>query len=358
MKAWVLLAAAVALAAEIGAAASAEVKPGGALEITISGYAAFQAHGGALDDQRQEPGLSTGLDFTNDTELHVILRGKHDATGIEYGANVEFAADTSDLENAGESWIFLRGGFGELRLGDEEGPVEESALGARAVAAGTGGIDGEVVAELVVDAALPSDTDVATKIRYYTPSLAGFQLGLSYTPNADDRGDRLAPRDVAVDDWVEGALVYAGEFGDVEIAASLVGSLGEAKDPDELAGEREVWTYFAGVTAEVGDLGVGAGFGDENVGGQEKRYLNVGVAYAIAEGLDLSVTHGRVLRTEGYDGVGEPWNAVASAGVELAAGVVLAGDMAYFDNDLDPGAEGFTGDDSGWAWVTRLEVAF
>ena len=60
-------------------ARAAEVLPGGALDVTISGFARFLATGGDLDAQRNNDTTSTGLDFRNDTEVHVILRGKHDA---------------------------------------------------------------------------------------------------------------------------------------------------------------------------------------------------------------------------------------------------------------------------------------
>jgi hypothetical protein len=49
-------------------------------------------------------------------------------------------------------------------------------------------------------AVLPSNSDDATKLRYYTPSFAGFQLGLSWTPNTEDDGDELAPKDVPIGD--------------------------------------------------------------------------------------------------------------------------------------------------------------
>jgi hypothetical protein len=65
-----------------------------------------------------------------------------------------------------------------------------------------------------------------------------------------------------------------------------------------------------------------------------------------------------VLDTDGYPGVGEPWNLVFSADAELLPGLVLAGDVAYFDNDLDREGRDAAGGDRGWVWVTRLELAF
>ena len=85
---------------------------------------------------------SRGLDFRNDTEVHVIARGKSEQTGLEYGATIEFEADTNSTLNTDETWIFLRGGWGELRMGDEDGVVDNSVVGGQTIAAGTGGIDG------------------------------------------------------------------------------------------------------------------------------------------------------------------------------------------------------------------------
>jgi outer membrane protein OmpU len=323
-----------------------------ALDITLSGFLAFQAHGGALDNLYEER-LSTGLDFSNDTEVHVILRGRDDATGLDYGGTIELEADTDATENAGETWIFVRGALGELRFGDEDGPVDASAIGGYTIAAGTGGIDGEVIDALTVDAVLPSNSGEATKIRYYTPSFAGVQLGLSYTPNVDEAGDSLATDDVAAGDWVEAALVYEGLIARHEIQASVVGSVGQAKED----GGQRIWTWYAGAAGELPLVEAGLGFGMEDVAGREKRYANAGIGRELGR-VYASLTYGRVLATSGQEGVGEPWNLVLSADLELMPGLVLAGDVAWFDNDLDRGFAEETGGDDGVAWVTRLELAF
>ena len=98
---------------------AAEVAPGGALDLEITGFARFEAFGGEQDDRALDPTIARGLDFRNDTEVHVIARGKSEQTGLEYGATIEFEADTNNTFNTDESWLFLRGGWGEVRLGDE-----------------------------------------------------------------------------------------------------------------------------------------------------------------------------------------------------------------------------------------------
>ena len=123
-------------------AAAAEVKPGGALDITITGFLRAEAGGGQMDDLQRNPDKARGLDFRNDSEVHVLARGKSEESGLEYGATVEFEADTNQTLNTDETWIFLRGGWGELRMGDEDGAVDNSIIGGQTIAAGTGGIDG------------------------------------------------------------------------------------------------------------------------------------------------------------------------------------------------------------------------
>jgi hypothetical protein len=336
-------------------AAAAGVQGGGPLELTISGHVGVLAHGGNLDNQREDPDLSTGLDFSTDVELHLLARGEDERTGIEHGATIELEADTNETANADETWIFLRGGWGEVRLGDEDGPVGASAIGAYTIAAGTGGIDGDVVDALAVDAVLPAISDDATKVRYYTPDFGGFSVGVSYTPDADQGGDSLALKDTELQDWVEGAAVFEGEIQDAGILASLVGGVGEVNDAD--SGRGRLWTWYAGVAASLPWLELGAGYGREDLAGQERHYLNAGLGRELGAAY-ASITHGRVLGTKGYEGVGEPWNLVLSADVELMPGVVLAGDVAWFDNDLDAEAREATGGDQGLVWVTRLELAF
>src|SRR5687768_16771503 len=73
---------------------------------------------------------------------------------------------------------------------------------------------------------------------------------------------------------------------------------------------------------------------------------------------EASFTLGRVLETRGYDGVGEPWNLVLSATLDIAEGLTLAGDVAYFDNDLERGAREPTGGDRGFVWVTQVAASF
>jgi hypothetical protein len=55
-------------------ARSAELLPGGALDINLSGFARYLSARGERDDTQLDPEQATGLDFKNDTDVHVIAR--------------------------------------------------------------------------------------------------------------------------------------------------------------------------------------------------------------------------------------------------------------------------------------------
>ena len=95
------------LGATVVPASAAEVLPGGALDLTITGFARFEAFGGQQDDRALDETLSRSLDFRNDTEVHVLARAKSEETGMEYGGTIEFEADTNNTNNTDETWVFL-----------------------------------------------------------------------------------------------------------------------------------------------------------------------------------------------------------------------------------------------------------
>ena len=173
---------------------AAEVKPGGALDLEITGFLRAEAFGGEQDDLHLDSSQSRSLDFRNDTEVHVIARGKSEESGLEYGATIEFEADTNSTLNTDETWIFLRGGWGELRFGDEDGVVDNSVVGGQTIAAGTGGIDGSDAVIMAAPVVFLTNSNDATKIRYYTPSFGGFSLGVSLHADPAGLQQRLQQR--------------------------------------------------------------------------------------------------------------------------------------------------------------------
>jgi outer membrane protein OmpU len=267
-----------------GSISAAEINPGGALDLTISGFARFLVGYGNLEDKFDD-NLSS-FDFFNDTEVHVTLRGVHEPTGLEYGGTVEFEGDTNATANTDETWLFLRGGFGELRFGDTDSAANTMKVGAYTIAVGTGGIDGDIVnldTAVEVDllftepqsaSATAEGAEDLTKIVYFSPQVGGFQFGLSYTPDNASGGDALAnvddpffagedgrrgrqiivPPAAAYDDIISAGLSYAGSVGNVGILASVVGSV-DPHRPDER------WIVNAGAAATFYDFSLAGSIG-------------------------------------------------------------------------------------------------
>ena len=353
-----------------GSASAAEVLPGGALNITLSGFARFRVTGGQLDNQYNQGkgspkgALTTGVDFSNDYEFHVLVSGKHDATGLEYGAHMEFEGDTDSTFNTDEEWLWLRGGFGEFRFGDEDGVVDSDSIGAYTIAANTGGIDGDVLAQLSIGTVRPSNTNDSTKINYHTPSFGGFQVGLTYTPNnpvlnsGAFNGDTVNGRRVAVSNEVEGSLVYKGDFAGLGLQASVVGSTGKA-DGGVIRGPGHnsdtFWTVYGGAATTIFGLKLAGGAGAEDTGGLKRDYFNAGAGLSFGP-VNLSINYGKVVDSSGYD-ANKPWIAIGGFDVGLMPGLVAGAEVAYFDNDL-PNRLQTAGSDKGWSWLADLRLAF
>ena len=343
-------------------AGAAEVLPGGYPDLTISGFARFRAHGGDIKEARSSDTLSNELDFSNDTEVHVIARAKDEQTGLEYGGTIEFEADTNRTDNTDETWLFVRGGWGEFRLGDEDGVVDNSVVGASIIAAGTGGIDGSIVDTFATGVVFLTNSNDATKIRYYTPSFGGFSVGVSYTPQQDsvnsgaNNGDLLATTEVEAQNVVDGGLIYEGDFGGFGITAALLGITGDLKESDSEFGDGSWHGVQGGLATTIFGFKVAGSYATEKVGDVDKDFFNVGVGYGYGP-VNLSVNYGKVLESSDEAQFDKPSNLVFSADYALAPGLVLAGDVGIFDNDLRDDAD-FDGDDNGWQAVGRLGLAF
>lgn len=362
---------------------AAEVLPGGALSLTLSGELRFITSYGEADDALLDDTVTSGAEFFNDTSVSLLAEGKHDASGIEYGAYVELQADTTAEENTDETWLFLRGGWGEAHLGDDDGVSSISAgivagedgaaLSAANVAAGTGGLDGDIVSDLFGASTYePLGTDDATKISYATPKLGGLNLAVSYTPNLAEifdgagNGDSLAGKDVAAGDVVEGILHYAGEIGAVGLLASLSGLYGDIKD-EEAAGGDEYWAVQAGAVVEVLAVSLAGSYLTEEVGSTEVDAVTLGIGTSIGGdddgvgGVNLSLNYGQIVDSDDLtlndSTQDKPYVVVASADYGIAPGLILQGDIAYFDNDVD-GEPASADDDHGWFGVVALAVEF
>lgn len=318
-------------------------KPGGKLDLTLTGFAKFYW---SLGDQKErQGGQQSSNDFRNDTEVHVKAQARDEATGVVYGAVIEFEADTNKNSNADESYLFLRGGFGEVQLGDDDGIAKDMAIGAHKVAVATGGLDGEGGIENKDTIYLrPSDSD-STKVKYRSPTIGGFQLGVGYTPSPASEGDNLAVTDAGnLKDLVEGALQWTGSAGELALQAAVVGAWSAAdSDSDDYEGAS------VGARLTFRGIAVAGGWGGEDspLSG-DRRFANIGASAKLGPAA-FSVNYGNC-----YDcDPGEPEAFILGADVGILPGLALGGEVSLFD-------QGRPGDDQddGVLGLVSLRLAF
>ena len=173
----------------------------------------------------------------------------------------------------------------------------------------------------------------ANKVSYFTPRLAGFQLGLSFTPDANNKGPKenglvLEPKTNAyIRDVFEIAANYAGTFSGVDLGVDGFYTTGKSDsenvDPEEygfganlgyagftLGGawyrSEDIWatfypdyhnnentTWTLGLKYATGPWTVGTAYldGDQDWGGYYYRVktLQVGGGYNLGSGVDLGL---------------------------------------------------------------------
>lgn len=331
-------------------AASAFAAPAKAeLEVTVGGFTAFQA--GFFDNDTAN---SSDRDFQSEAQIAVMADGTAD-NGLQYGAKVLLDASTSDTANSDEVGVYLAGGWGRVELGDDDGASE---LNVFAPTVGAGQINGsyddyiEVMPHLLNDRGdhnfTALDTDDATKVTYYTPKFAGFQVGVSYAPEANI-GESVVFTDTGVQDWVEMGAKYEGEFSGVGVAVG--GGYTFASAP---TGTEDVRAWSLGAQLSYNGFKFGGGFTDNgdslsaagaanddvsawNVGATyENGPWGVGVSYLDID-YDTLGSDATFVRTLGAGAaIGGSYDALSFGGTyKVAPGLTTSADLTWYDRDAD-----------------------
>jgi outer membrane protein OmpU len=358
----------------IGAALIAATAQAEDPKVLVGGVIDFEAGWVSedLDAGRRDYG------FRNDTEVSVAVQGKAD-NGLGYGAVIDLEADvTSDADseglNAARTYLFLDGSFGRFEMGSNTGAAEALAVEADNIARGTGGIDGNWSywatspaggASFVSAPALPGehgsttalggleDTYNANKLTYYTPRMSGFQLGASFVPDYDDRGQSNARNDIAGTwgDAFELGLNYEGQWDAVGISAAATGAMGDA---DTVGGE-DLRAWNAGAAATFSGFSLAGSYGDwdDSLGaGTDSDYYTLGAAYDFGP-FGASVTW---MDSEVDTGAGSNDfdNLVVGADYMVAPGLTPYAEVSFFD--ADGAAAG--ADNDGTVVILGTELAF
>ncbi len=175
-----------------GLVATASIHPAAAadaIKLSVGGFFKTAYMMNFDDDGEDELGNEHNTDgFFSDSEIY--FRGSTVLdNGLEVGARVELEGET-DGDQIDEAWIFFSGGFGEVHIGSEDEALANNCI---LPPGGTGNFSAFSPNQwgantLTSNTACTGvdDRGDAQKILYVTPSFAGFQVALSYTPNGGD----------------------------------------------------------------------------------------------------------------------------------------------------------------------------
>ena len=292
------------------------------IEVVLGGYTEFGVQA-ATEDTNVNGASDRNYNFFMDNEVFINALGVTEG-GIQYGSEIELEAG-SGRGNVSDAFVdevtlFFSGAFGRFEFGREDGAEDVMSIGGEDAQAGTGGIDGDTTNLTTFEI---TDTDDSAKVTYFTPRVAGFQIGASWTP---DNGDGLTDDGEDQENIVGAGINWVGALGPLDLTLAGAGVRGENEgDGDDL----ESWE--AGALLGFGGFTAGAKYGQE-MDLNEGQFINAGVKYGFGA---ANVSVGYVY----FDpDDGEETNLFAVSGdVGLMPGVTLKADVTY--NDEDPFAD-------------------
>ena len=281
------------------------VGTGNNMSVNMNGMIWFQGH--VLDGGGD--GHKRGYDF-DIPEAEVWIKASNKANnGITYGVRVELEVNTDSSSNADEVYAFLKGDFGTIEMGDNDGVSNQWLDGAYKTHAGMSGPFGGLggIAPVFLSAGMPnslSRTDWQpwtssdrTKITYITPKFSGLQAGISYTPDGGANGASFGEKDNngSWEDMMEFGLRYSNKFNDVGVNASVVY---ESASREAGSSSEDIDILAAGARFSFGAVSIGANFRDNGnkdftaaqvaAGADGGSYYAVGLGYKMG-GLKTSI---------------------------------------------------------------------
>jgi len=339
-------------------------------EVRIGGYLDFQAGFSSQDTDGwgPAPGIPTvaterGFGFATDTELLIRVSDKLD-NGLAWSVKIELEADADTVnpgsnDNADEVSIVFSGSWGQLTLGNEDGPVDAKNYVGEAMISGIGvtGARGyrrwtdtkSFSNGLWVAGSDPSNTSDATKVMYYTPTIAGFQFGASYSASSKDNGSSRASDGAASEAfenyWELGASYDVKVSDDFALGFTVAGS----KATSEAATAEDIKAWLVSAKAEFAGFTASIGYADDGKSGQVKGLGNTDVS-GYAAGLKyttgpyvvgVSYMHNKAGANAGnaaaVSSTAEYTADTFTLGAQytLGAGLVMYADTWYYTNDSD-----------------------
>lgn len=353
----------------LGVVGFASAAAADAPRVTVGGFIDFQA--AHVDDDLAVGSNDYG--FRNDTEIHFSIDGKTDA-GLGYGAVIELEADATDDttnsgSNADRTYVYLDGNWGRFELGTNTDAATALKVDASTISRATGGIDGDwfrfvtpATGAFIVRPDLPTahggvltpgETENAGKITYYSPSFSGLQLGISYTPDTDARGQDTfgllgagTSLGSVQEDVISGGITYNRQFNQVALGLSATGEIGDSS----LVGGQDLEAYALGASIGVAGFSFAGSWGDVEANFGEGEFWTLGAAYDFgAFGASVSYLESEV---DVAGGSNDFDNLTFGVDYALAPGLTPYAEVSLFDYS------GVVDSNDGTVFIVGTQLAF
>jgi hypothetical protein len=334
------------------------------------------------DDNAGEAGFRRQNQTLNqDVEAHFRFMQTFD-NGITVGGRVELegathvpgtapvASGSAGSDQIDEKWGYVRGGYGELRFGDEDDARKLLAVYAPFATivfsvnspywtfnnAGAGHAT-------LTNSTAPFLENDSAKVIYMSPTLGGFQFAASYTPDSTQDRSQAGTggtQELQFSNVISAAGAYTGEFSGVKVQASA----GVSKGYSEMQPNDDPIIWQAGLVLGFGAFKIGStvGIGDDLVPGTstwngsaatEALTYEIGGTYTMgATTVGLAWSHGDYQQADGED---TNDHIQLGLGYALGEGVSLGAFVGRFDYD-DKGVA--NNDNSGWQTGVGINVFY
>lgn len=337
------------------AAGSAQAADQG-VKLGLGGY--YKAGFGIIaddDDGATQPQAQDRRNHSLKQDVEVWFTGETTLdNGLTVGARVELEGQTQS-DQIDETWMYMKGSFGELRVGDEDdarrlkavvGPMASKVFSAAdpddtmlhfsnnpltqltSYANNTAGVNNTV---------MKVEND-STKLIYMTPSFNGFSLAVSYAPDASsDMQNNGGLTQLDNDGGNSEAFSVAGAYDGKWDSTKVMASLGYTGSNNETASADDVNAWHAGLGFGWGAFMVGGSYGVLNDGlGSDLDVTNFELGGTYTTGpytVGLGWSHGE------YDvsATQEPELDVfmLSGSYAMGPGITLDAAISYDDYDND-----------------------
>jgi len=341
-----------ALLTGAGAVEAQQVTTKAPFTVTLNGDIRYMV-GYYSDNTANDKHVENGFDY----RLTITAAAKAD-NGLEYGFQGRLRNNSADATYMDRKYVYLRGGWGTVRLGDMYGAATDTEV----YVPDAGFLqDADVLYGSNAVANLGSysvffkdEATVGTKITYMTPVFSGFQAGISYAPEALERGRNLLRNTVTsggtdangYEDEIQLGAMYQGKIGDVGLLAGAGYITADSID----ANLKDYRVWYSGAHLTYAGFTLGGHYFDNGESGTtlaapiRTTHWGVGLNYAFGA-WKVGGTYGHTIYDRKARGARDYAADVWSLGATylVAPGLAIQGDVLWYDAEDALGGAGNDG---------------